>query len=155
VLSEIWSYNIDHYRNLFADYTFYYDLCQTSCVGGVGIYVKNRLVHKQLDALKIYSTDECNVENVWLEVSTAHQKFIVVGVYRHPGQCVDKFASVFEGLLETVKKAKLPCLIAGDFNIDPMKYGIPCNHNYVDNLLLQKFFPTILCELALLLTQPQ
>jgi len=121
VLSEIWSYNIDHYRNLFADYTFYYDLCQTSCVGGVGIYVKNRLVHKQLDALKIYSTDECNVENVWLEVSTAHQKFIVVGVYRHPGQCVDKFASVFEGLLETVKKAKLPCLIAGDFNIDPLQ----------------------------------
>jgi len=36
VLSEIWTYNIDHYGNLFPDYTFYYDLCQTSCVGGVG-----------------------------------------------------------------------------------------------------------------------
>ena len=144
VLSEIWSYNIDHYRNLFADYTFYYDLCQTSCVGGVGIYVKNRLVHKQLDALKISGTDECKVENVWLEVSTAHQKFIVGGVYRHPGQCVDKFASLFEGVLESVKKTKLPCLIAGDFNIDLMKYGIhTATNNYVDNLLLQNFFPTI------------
>jgi len=80
VLSEIWTYNIDHYCNLFADYNFCYDLCQTSCVGGVGIYVKNRLVHKQLDALKICSTDECKVENLWLEVSTAHQKFIV-GVF--------------------------------------------------------------------------
>jgi len=81
------------------------------------------------------------VENLWLEVSTAHQKFIVVGVYRHPGQCVDKFASLFEGLLETVKKTKLPCLIAGAFNIDLMKYGIhtPIN-DYVDNLLLQNFF---------------
>jgi len=40
VTPEIWTYNIDHYRNLFADCTFYYELCQTSCVGGVGIYVK-------------------------------------------------------------------------------------------------------------------
>jgi len=43
VLSEIWSYNIDLYRNLFVDYTLYYDLPLSSCVGGVGIYVKNTL----------------------------------------------------------------------------------------------------------------
>ena len=102
VLSEIWSYSVAFYHNLFADYTFYYDLSQSSCVGGVGIYVKNTLVHKQLAELKIHSTDDCKVENLWLEVSRGQYKFIVGGIYRHPGQSVEKFTSISERLFEII-----------------------------------------------------
>lgn len=76
-------------------------------------------------------------------MSTALQKFIVADVYRHRGQCVNKFAGLCEELLEMVKKTKLPCPIAGDFNIDLMKYGMhTATNKYMDNLLLQNFFPT-------------
>jgi len=56
---------------------------------------------------------------------------------------VNKFAGLCEELLEMVKKTKLPCPIAGDFNIDLMKYGMhTATNKYMDNLLLQNFFPT-------------
>ena len=70
VLSEIWSYNVDLYSTLFAGYSFYYDLPLFGSVGGVGIYVKNTIRHNRLDTLKIPSTCDCSVENIWLEIST-------------------------------------------------------------------------------------
>ena len=36
VLSEIWAYNIDYYRNILPGYEFYYNLPIDSKVGGVG-----------------------------------------------------------------------------------------------------------------------
>jgi len=43
VLTEIWSCNIDFYRNILPDYNFYYELPQSGRVGGVGMYVKSSL----------------------------------------------------------------------------------------------------------------
>jgi len=39
VLSEICSYNIDFYNNIFSGYKFHYVLPSNSSVGGIGIYV--------------------------------------------------------------------------------------------------------------------
>ena len=40
VLSEIWDYNLEFYKNLFSNYKFYYDSPTVSKVGGTGVYIK-------------------------------------------------------------------------------------------------------------------
>ena len=86
VLFEIWSYNIDIYGNLLPGYIFHYDLPAVSNVGGIGIYIKNSLSHCVTDNYKINNTDLCKIENLWLEVTKGNSKYIIGGIYRHPGQ---------------------------------------------------------------------
>jgi len=145
VLSEIWSCNVSMYHTLFAGYTFYYDLPMSSNVGGVGIYVKNTLNHGLLDNLNIASAPDCMIENVWLDISKNSKRYIIGGIYRHPGQNVEIFTDLFERQLDKLNKMKLPCLIAGDINIDLMKYGTHhVTNNHVENLLLHNFYPTVI-----------
>ena len=77
VLSEIWDYNLELSSKLFSDYSFYYDSCTSSHVGGVGVLVKNNLICNKLDNLKIESTSKNTVENVWLEILNGKQKYIL------------------------------------------------------------------------------
>ena len=88
--------NIDLYQNLFPNYVFGYDLPLVSNVGGVGIYVKNTLTHRCLDDLKIPSLDNRTIENMWPEIVKGSKKYIIGGIYRHPGQDLGKFGEVFE-----------------------------------------------------------
>ena len=144
VLSEIWSYNIELYPNLFVDYTLYYDLPVSSSVGGVAIYVKNTLNQHEAVALKIDSTDDCRIENIWLEISKGSQQYLIGGTYRHPGQDIDKFTAKIEKILLQLKKLNSDCFIAGDINIDFVKYDShSATSNYVENLLMYNFIPTI------------
>jgi len=105
-------------------------------VGGVGIYIKNSITHKQYDGLKILSENDCVLENVWLEISKDRQTYIIGGMYRHPGQNLEKFTNVLENTLIQIRKLNKPCLIAGDFNIDLLKYNIhQITSNYIENHL--------------------
>ena len=124
VLSVIWSYNVDLYQNLFEGYTFYYDLPETGNVGGVGIFVKNTIKQNQLDNVKVQSTDCCRLESVWLEISKGRRNYIIGGVYRHPGQDIDKFTNNIEKTLLQLQKSKLPCFIVYDINPYPGKWGV-------------------------------
>ena len=86
------------------------------------------------------SLDNCTIENMWLEIVKGSKKYIVGGIYRHSGQELRKFGEVFEKAIEQTEKRKVPCLIAGDFNFDLMKYGAhSITSNYVDNLLIHNF----------------
>ena len=106
VLSEIWSYNINLYSALFAGYNFYYDLPVSGSVGGVGIYIKNTITQNQVNTMKIQTTDDCSVENIWLEISKGQQKYIIGGIYRHPGQDIAKFSDNIEKIFVELKKVK-------------------------------------------------
>ena len=90
------------------------------------------------------NTDDCRLENIWLEILKKLQKYVIGGLYRHPGQDIDKFSAKIEKVLLQVKKSNLPCFIAGDVNIDLVKYN---SHNptsnYLDNLLMYNYVPTI------------
>jgi len=90
------------------------------------------------------STDDCRLENIWLEILKSLQKYVIGGLYRHPGQDIDKFSAKIEKVLLQVKKLNLPCFIAGDVNIDLGKYNFhnPTS-NYFDNLLMYNYVPTI------------
>ena len=142
VLSEIWTYNIQLYCNLFAGYTFYYDLPLSGSVGGIGIYVKNNLTQIQLDKLKIKSTSDNRIENIWLEICKGKQKYLIDGMYRHPRQDITKFSETMETNIAELRKTKLPCFI--DINIDLTKYSIhSATSNYLENLLLYNAIPTV------------
>lgn len=115
VMSEIWAYNITLFNNLIPGYCFYYDLPESSDVGGIGIYVKRNLQHHLVDCYKIVSSVECPVENLWLEVtknSHKYQIFLFMHKYVHNRPRVPqhflhilirikKFTSIIHGTKET------------------------------------------------------
>ena len=144
VLSEIWSYNIIHFQNLIPGYNFYYDLPDSSNVGGVGIYVRNTLQHTVIDRYKIFNTDQCRVENLWMEVTKDCSKYIIGGLYRHPGFKVSDFTQKFECVLTQISNHKLPCIIAGDINIDLKKFHSHSDtKTYLDSLIVNNFVPVV------------
>jgi len=144
ILSEIWKYNLEFYHNILKNYSFYYEVSDCSNVGGIGIYVKEGLSCQQMSSLNIPSTNDNKVESLWLELTNGDNKYIVAGIYRHPNQNIANFNEKIEQCLETICKSNIPCIIAGDINIDLSNY---CKNratsNYVDNVLTYNFMPTI------------
>jgi len=68
ILSEIWTYNIESYCNILEGYTFLYDLPLGTNIGGIGIYVKNTFHVKEMQHLKITTSVDSKIENIWLEI---------------------------------------------------------------------------------------
>jgi len=145
ILSEIWGYHIQFYNNVLPNYTFLYDLPSTSAIGGVGIFVHNTLKFKLCPELKVQCKANYKVENLWIELETQNKKYIVGGIYRHPNQSIEEFQNNLDVTLQKINLRKIPAVIAGDINIDVLKYK---NNNetlrYVDNLLAQNILPVSL-----------
>jgi hypothetical protein len=145
ILTEIWTVNINFYANLFTGYDFYYDLPQDSKVGGVGLFIRNTCTVHELPQYQILSTRTSVVENKWVEVTKESRKYIIGGIYRHPNQNIADFTSLLEPVLNSISDQKLPCIIAGDINIDLTKSRVNENTSrYVDSLLTNNFLPTVL-----------
>jgi len=145
VLTEIWSCNADLYANILPGYSFFRVLPANSIVGGVGIYVKNCFSVREISDYVILTSDKVKVENIWLELVNGDRKYTIGGVYRHPNSNIDEFCKLFEETLGKISTQKIPCIVAGDFNIDLQT----CEHNkptssYMDCLLTNNFLPTIL-----------
>jgi len=144
VFSAVWTYNIDLFHNLFPGYSFYYNLPTLSKVGGVGIYVKSSFPHSVIDNYRIKSDDECQIKNLWIEISKDQNKYIIGGIYRHPGKKITYFTDKLEKTLTLISNQKLPCLIAGDMNIDLKKYGVHKDTRaYLNSLITNSFSPVV------------
>ena len=143
VLSEIWRSNIDFYCNILPDYSFHYALPSRGTVGGVGIYVSNAFCCTKNIS---YSVDyTVRVENIWLNLQKNQEKFIIGGIYRHPGHGIDEFTKELEKRLSAIASQSSPCIIAGDINIDLSKSSTCSKTNeYLSALLINNFFPTII-----------
>ena len=145
VLTEICSFNITFYYNVLPEYRFFYTLPTDSRIGGVGIFVRNCYDVQELCQYDIASSDNNKVENMWLEVSDTNQKIIVGGIYRHPNQNFAEFRNKLENNLDKISNQSLPCIIAGDLNIDLVKSHCHTGTSqYVDSLFINNFMPTIL-----------
>lgn len=145
ILTEIWNCNLDLYSNLFDNCTFYYVEPDGSHVGGVGIYVKNDYSVTILDQYKISSNHKNIVDNLWLDVSSNSNRYIIAGIYRHPNQHILDFKNNIEPILSKIHDSGIPCIIAGDFNIDLNKFNSHSpTTDYVNTLLLNKFLPIII-----------
>jgi len=77
-----------------------------------------------------------------IEILKGTKKYVVGGIYRHPGYKIDSFMSKFECILSQVMSCKLPCLIARDLNTDLKKFQ--CHQDtkaYFDSLIVNNFAP--------------
>jgi len=144
VLSEIWNYNLEFYVNIFKNYNFYYCVPVTGNIGGIGMFVKKSFACNELTDLNLLSTSDCPVESLWLELDNGSSKYILGGIYRHPGHNINTFCSNLETSLESVRKSNIPCVLAGDFNIDLSKYNLNREtSDYLNTTLLHNFMPMI------------
>ena len=145
VLSEIWNYNLEFYTSILKNYTFYYAVPDGTNIGGVGMFVKNTFSCNELLELNIPSHKASRTESLWLEISNSKCKYIVGGIYRHPNHDINDFCLLLEKSMEKLTKSKIPCIIAGDINIDFGKYKAHQETTaYVNNLLVNNFLPMII-----------
>ena len=97
------------------------------------IYVKNGIIYKVRNDLKIYQSKK--LESVFIEIIKSNNRNIIVAcVYRHLSMEVNKFNRLFlntlsENLLSEKNKE---IVLLGDFNIDLLKYEK--DHNTADFL---------------------
>lgn len=145
VLTEIWSCNIDFYRNILPGYNFHYELPQEGRVGGVGMYVKSSHCHNIISAYNLPNPNGYKVEDIWIEVIKNNKKFLIGGIYRHPNQNILDFSTMLEATFSKISHQKLPCIIAGDFNIDLLQWDTQKGiHDYLDTVTTQNFTPLII-----------
>ena len=70
-----------------------------------------------------------------------NNKYVIGGIYRHPGQGIEEFSVELEKCLSAISSQSCPCIIAGYINIDLCKiYSNNKTADYVSNLLLNNFF---------------
>ena len=65
--------------------------------------------------------------------------------YRHPNQSITEFNIALDKTLTLIASQNIPCIFAGDLNIDLLKYETNNDTTqFVNNLLARNFLPTIL-----------
>jgi len=81
----------------------------------------------------------------WTIVLVNTCKYIIGGIYRHPGHNINTFCRELESSFESVRRANIPCVIAGDFNNDLAKYDSNRDtYDYLNTVLLNNFMPMII-----------
>ena len=145
ILSEIWSNNIDFYCNLLKGYTLHHDLPINSNCGGLGIFIQNKIKAKLRPELSLQKSPQNRVEDIWMEITKNKKQYIIGGIYRHPDQNISGFSAALDDVLNSIAAKRTPCIIAGDININLLKYESHADTtDYINNLLTKNFLPTIL-----------
>ena len=97
--------------------------------GGLAIYSKNNI-----HSLRRQDLENNNIENIWTEVQSSNNKFLI-GLFYRPPNSPAEFWNHFEDTLETAANLNHDMIILGDFNTDIL------NNNSNRNLvrIMQKF----------------
>ena len=138
VLTEIGSRNIDLVKHLLNDYDFYYVTPLNNMYGGVGIYVSsninNVLVLDNIAVEKTCLCPKCEIESLFLNFSYMNESYVIGGIYRHPNGIVNHFVNDLENTLVKFDN-KTTIIIAGDMNVDLIKFENDNTINYLTTLL--------------------
>jgi len=118
VVSEIWPYNIQLFHTILPDYKFHYALPYDTSVGGVGVHIKSKYSQTVVKDYAIKSSDTSRNENLWIQIINGKTKYIIGGIYRHPSGSLTEFSNNLEETMCKVSKCNVPCIIAGDININ-------------------------------------
>lgn len=107
--------------------------------GGVGIYVSLDYNYKLRDDL--LCTDVF-ADTVFIELIPDN---VVIGcVYKPPDGDVTQFTAYFDTVLTKINKEKKTCYIAGDFNIDLIKFDVHTpTTDFVNCIFSHAFMPTV------------
>ena len=101
--------------------------------GGALIYVKNDIIYKVRNDLKIYQSEK--LESAFIEIIKSNNRNIIVGcVYYHPSMEVNEFNSLFLNTLNEnlLSEKNEEIVLMVDFNVDLLKYEK--DHNTADFL---------------------
>jgi hypothetical protein len=74
VCVKVWSYNINFYHNILPGYSFHCDLPVNSCVGGIGMYIKNDIISQQLLNYRLNRNSNYRIEDLWFEIVKNNKK---------------------------------------------------------------------------------
>jgi len=66
----------------------------------------------------VNSSDTSRNENLWIQIINGKTKYIIGGIYRHPSGSLTEFSNNLEETMCKVSKCNVPCIIAGDLNIN-------------------------------------
>ena len=126
-LSEIWSCNLEFYKDIFPGYIAHFQSPTDTHVGGVALFIKNENKTTERKDLKIVNSDAVKVEDLWFEVTnTDDEAFLISVIYRHPKGNVNHFSdSIENSITKIIDDRKITdCIIFGDMNIDLIKYDV-------------------------------
>ena len=139
-VTETWTTPCNECDYSIPGYNFFAKSRTNKCGGGVGIYVLNGIECKVRPDICFNSADFA--ESVFIELSTL--RFIVGCVYKPPDTNVELFTAAFDSLLSELNKSRLPTYIAGDFNIDILKYDSHSSTaDFINCLFSYSYFPVI------------
>src|SRR3989441_996634 len=144
LLTEVWTYNIAMYKNLFPDYNFYYALPFNSNIGGVGVYINKSFTVTERTDLKLNcSTQDNMAESIFVEACRDGRHYLIGTIYRHPNCSIPKFSLSLETLLfSSIFPLKTDCFLIGDLNFDLLKYDTQADiARLIDILINYSFIP--------------
>ena len=146
ILTKIGARNISTIENLMEGYDFHHVLPIDNMYGGVGIYLSENIANIQiLNDIKIYKTchcPKCNFESLFLNFEFRAYPFTVDGIYRHPNGNTNHFVFDLESTIDQIFGPSTITL-AGDINIDIIKFENDDSMKYLTTLLGKRFLPLI------------
>ena len=114
--------------------------------GGVGIYVNEQIsdVHTvdEWTIQKSCHCPKCEIESLFIKFRYYNSKNIVGGIYRHPTGKTAHFVNDLETSLHRIGDA-VTMILAGDINIDLIKFENDDTMNYLTSLLSYRYLPYI------------
>ena len=139
-------------RNILPDYDFFHKGRSSKKGGGVGIFVIKALSSEINILNQVNSIDE-QFENIVIHIPNIiksnneflNKDLVIAAIYRPPNNDNhDTFLQEFEKLLSATDKRKHELIIAGDLNLDLLKYEhhLP-TANYIDLLTQHGLLPRI------------
>ena len=106
------------------------------------MYISQKFSYKQCKDLQIYCPKE--LESVFIELTIPNKpNFIVGAMYKHPSMQHYKFNNDFlQNLLNKIQTEKKLSVLAGDFNLNLIKYSKTTGINqFLEIMLSHNFMP--------------
>ena len=127
-------------------YDFDFELPPQNPRGGVGIYYKQNIqnveIRRDLSYNKTCTCDMCQTESLVLRFTLAEVKYTVCGIYRHPNGNTDHFINDLNAFCQGLPANEV-LIIAGDMNIDLIKYEDNAVLGFLTTLMSYSFIPLV------------
>ena len=146
ILTEIGSQNLTVVEKLLPNYTYFHKIPKKNYWGGVGIYVHNSLSNigllDETDIVLDCDCVKCEVQSLFVEFMFNGAMYTVGGICRHANGNISHFVSTLECVLHN-SDTNRTTVLAGDINIDIIKFSNEDVVSYVSTLMSFKYLPYI------------
>ena len=127
-------------------YEIFLDTPVNNKYGGVAILVRNSIgkIFQRCDLSISMSCqcENCKVENMWIQIESNDEIYIIGGIYRHPNGNVSHFNNELLSCIEKIP-SNVTCFYVGDINIDLLKISQKDQFDYFTSLAAKNFQPCI------------